>query len=413
MNSPSLERFIDGFILFCLCVLVVFLPIAHTEGIRAFALGIPCGLWIIKMILSRRILFSRTPLDLPLLLFTIVAGLSLITAVDWRYSLEEFTGEWVIGVFVFYVVVNNVRSDQLKFILGALLLGNAIMVSYGIYDFFRDGGQLLNYKVRAGSLHSGFGTFGTYLVTLIPYILIATFYVRQTSHRLFLFLLLGLNFFCLYMTYSRGSWIAAAILLFMVGWKFLPKKIILVTAGLAGLGFLLLAPNEILWHKTPVSGPGAPGGVMETGEARWGLTKFSLEKIKENPFRMLGFGQRSFVKKYRDYYLKYKGALLWHAHNTFLNLTFETGLQGLVIFCFFLYKILRYCYDKARSEEFPLTKFYSWATFFMIITFFARNLSDDFFIDDSAVLFWFLSGAVLALGKGSSGKKMGHRVIDA
>jgi hypothetical protein len=49
----------------------------------------------------------------------------------------------------------------------------------------------------------------------------------------------------------------------------------------------------------------------------------------------------------------------------------------------------------------------------MIITFFVRNLSDDFFVDDSALLFWFLSGAVLAIGKGSSGKKMCRRVIDA
>ena len=96
MNLSSLERFIDGFILFCLCVLVIFLPIAHTETIRAFALGIPGGLWIIKMILSRRLLFSRTPLDLPLLLFTIIAVLSVFTAVDWRYSLEELVGDWII-----------------------------------------------------------------------------------------------------------------------------------------------------------------------------------------------------------------------------------------------------------------------------------------------------------------------------
>lgn len=411
MNSSRLERFIDGFILFSLCVLVIFLPIAHTETVRAFALGIPGGLWAIKAILSRRLLFFRTPMDLPILLFTILAGLSVVTAVDPKYSWEEFAGEWMMGIFLFYLVVNNFHAHDMKYLLGALLLGNLLMVTYGIFDFFRDGGQLLDYKVRAGSLHSGFGTFGTYLVTLLPYILIATFLVRQTSHRLFFTILLSLNFFCLYITYSRGSWMAAAILLFMVGWKSLPRRVVLIAAGLGGLGFLLFAPSEILWHKTPVSGPGAPGGVIETGEARWRLTQFSLEEIKENPFRMLGFGQRSFVKKYRDFHLKYKGALLWHAHNTFLNLTFETGIQGLVIFCFFLYKILRYCYDKARLEESPVTKFYFWATFFMIIAFFARNLSDDFFIDDSALLFWFLSGAVLACGKRSAG--MERRVIDA
>jgi hypothetical protein len=37
----------------------------------------------------------------------------------------------------------------------------------------------------------------------------------------------------------------------------------------------------------------------------------------------------------------------------------------------------------------------------MILTFWVRNLSDDFFVDDSALLFWLLSGASLALAKGS------------
>jgi O-antigen ligase len=401
MNRKTVIRHIDDVILFCLCILVIFLPIAHTETIRAFGLGIAGGLWIIKTILSRRFLFSRTPLDLPLLLFTGVAGLSVFTAVDWRYSLEEFIGEWMLGLFLFYLVVNNVRSEQMKYILGALLIGNVIMVSYGIFSFFRAGGQLFDYRVRAGSLHSGFGTFGTYLVTVIPYILVAIFYVRQTSHRLIFSLLLALNFFALYITYSRGSWVAAAVLPFIIGWRLLPGKAILLFAGLAALGVFLLAPRGIIWHKISIPGPGAPGGVIETADARWELTKFSLERIRENPFQMLGFGQRSFVKKYRDFYLKYKGALLWHAHNTFLNLTFQTGLQGLVIFCFFLYGILRYCYDCARLSEIPLKKFYFLATFLMIIAFFIRNLSDDFFKDDSALLFWFLCGAALAIREGS------------
>ncbi len=138
---------------------------------------------------------------------------------------------------------------------------------------------------------------------------------------------------------------------------------------------------------------------METGDVRWELTKFSLEKIKENPFQMLGFGRRSFVKKYEDFYLKYKGAQLSHAHNTFLDLAFQTGVQGLMIFCFFLYKILRYCYNGAQGSESPARKFYWGATFLMIITFFVRNLSDDFFVDDSALLFWFLCGSALGIAK--------------
>ena len=73
MERDRVIQIIDPIILFCLCVLVIFLPIAHTESIRAFSLGIPIGLWFLKSILSRRLLFTRTPADLPILLFTLVA----------------------------------------------------------------------------------------------------------------------------------------------------------------------------------------------------------------------------------------------------------------------------------------------------------------------------------------------------
>jgi putative inorganic carbon (HCO3(-)) transporter len=388
-------RFIDGFLLFCLCVLVIFLPVAHTETIRAFSIGIPLGLWAVKMFVNRRALFSRTPADWALLLFTVVAALSVATAVDWRYSLEEFFGEWVLGVLLFYLVVSNVRPGQVKYILFALLAGNILMLSYGIYDFQRAGGELLSYKVRAGSLHSGFGTFATYLLTVLPYILAGVFLTREKTQRLLLALLAVLNFICLYLTHSRGSWVAAAVLVLLIGWRFLPRRTLLICAGLAGLGFFLLAPPGILRHDISIPGPATQGKAIETGGARWELTKFSLEEIRKNPFRMLGFGQRSFVKKFREFYLSYKGAQFWHAHNTFLNLALQTGVQGLVLFCFFLYRILGYYYRKSRQAEDPLLGFLSLAAFIMVISFFVRNLSDDFFADDSALLFWFLAGLAL------------------
>ncbi len=400
MNPARGEKFIDRFILFCFCVLVIFLPIAHTETIRAFSFGIPLGLWIIKMLITRKWLFTRTPLDIPILLFTIVAGLSLITAVDLQYSLEEYTGEWLTGVVLFYLVVNNFREEQSKYLLGALLLGNLLMVTYGIYDFFHRGGSLFSYQIRAGSLHSGFGTFGTYLITILPYLLLAVFFVRKISNRLALLCLLFLNFFALYLTHSRGAWIAATISLFLAGWKFLPKKILVVSMATAAVLFFFLAPQTIIKHHAGVISSGAPPTSIETGQARWELIKFSLEKIKENPFRMIGFGRRSFVKKYQDFYLQYKGALLWHAHNTFLNIALQTGLQGLAIFCFLIYKLIKYCYGRANFENSLLPKYFLLATLLMVITFFVRNLSDDFFIDDSALLFWFLSGAAVSLREG-------------
>jgi O-antigen ligase len=399
MTREKAVQGIDRFILFCFCVLVIFLPIAHTETIRAFSFGIPLGLWIIKMILQRKWLIQKTPLDIPILLFTVFAALSLITAVDFRYSLEEFIGEWVTGIVLFYLFVNNFREEQVKYLLGALLLGNLLMATYGIYDFFLRGGSFFAYQIRAGSLHSGFGTFSTYLNTILPYLLVAVFFVRKISSRLALLFLLFLNFFALYLTYSRGAWVAAAILLLLVGWRFLPKRVLLLSAVLAAAILFLLVPHGIIKHYAGVTISGKPTVALETGEARWELIKFSLERIKENPFQMLGFGRRSFVKKYGGFYGKYKGALLWHAHDTFLNIALQTGIQGLAFFVFLIYKLLKYFYQGASRAKSSMAKFFLVATFMMVITFFIRNLSDDFFVDDSALLFWALSGVTVFLGQ--------------
>jgi len=396
----KLIRVLDHLILFCFCVLVVVLPIAHTETIRAFSFGIPLGLWIIKMILQKQWIWRRTPLDIPILLFTIVGGLSLITAVDTRYSFEEYTGEWLTGIVLFYLVVNHFRQEQLPYFLAALLFGNVLMVVYGTYDFFQRGGSLLDYQVRAGSLHYIAGALATYLVTVLPYLLLAVFVYSGWAARGLLLLLVFLNLFTLYLTHVRSAWLAAIVLIFLVGWKCLPKKIFLLPALAILMVLLLFAPGQVLKHHTKLTNPAGREPQIETVAARWALLKFSAEKISENPFQMIGFGRRSFVKKYEAFYLEYKGALLWHAHNTFINLALQTGVQGLVLFLFIVYILLKFVYRRAEVEEEPLPKGFLLATFFMVVSFFLRNMADDFFVDDAALLFWMLSGTAIATQKG-------------
>ncbi len=409
MDRDRIIQHIDTLILCCLCVLVFFLPIAHTEAIRSFSMGIPAGLWIIKSILSRRLLFIPTPVDLRILLFTLVAGMSVLTAVDPLYSLEELIGDWLIGLFLFYLTLNNVKAGQMKYILGALLLGNLAMVAYGLYDYVRAGGQIFGYQVRAKSLHSGFGTFSTYLITAIPYLLTAFFLLERPLHRWLILFLLALNYSCLYLTHSRGAWIPGVLILLLAGWKFTSRNVFLPILLTAGVCIFVLSPTTVFWHTTPVSGPGAPAGKIETADVRWETVKFSLNQIAEHPFRMIGFGRRSFVKAFKDFYLKYEGSLIWHAHNTFLNLALQTGIQGLVFFCLLLYGLIKYFYARIRQEEPVQLLFFNQATLWMIIAFFMRNLSDDFFIDDSALLFWFLVGAGMAIDKRSEVLAAAHK----
>ena len=361
---------------------------------------IPPGLWIIKMGIQRRWLFCRTPLDFPLALYSLVVVLSLVTAVDFRYSLEEVVGEWAAGMLLFYTVVNNFREEHMKYLLGALLLGNLLMIAVGIWEFFAFGAFLSGYAFRMRSLHSGFGTFSTYLITVLSYLSLALFYLRKPRQSLALGTLLVLNLFALYLTRSRGAWIAVVALVVGIGWIFFSHKKFLLLAGLTALGlFSLFSSSELMRHYTSFKAPSGLESKIETAQARLVLTKFVVKKIWENPFQMLGFGQRSFVKKYPDIYLQYKGAQLWHAHNVFLDIAVQMGLQGLAFFLFFLYKLLKYYYERSKQELLPLKRYYLLATLLMVIILFTRCFSDDFFIDDSALLFWFLTGLALVLEK--------------
>jgi O-antigen ligase len=397
MEQKKVIQYIDDFILFCFCVFVIFLPIAHTESIRSFSFGIPAALWIVKMILQRRWLIAKTPLDFSIFLFSIIGALSLINAVDVRYSAEEYFGEWLTGIFLFYLTANNLREAHLKYVLLALLIGNLLMVTYGIYDFFHQGGSLFDYHVRARGLHTGFYLFSVYLITTLPYFLIGFFFIKKAASRVGIIILLSLNFFALFLTYTRGAWVPAGLSLFLAGWKFLSKKWWIFSMGAAVILFFFFAPRTVIFHYTKSSFLPSSAVSIETSWARWQVIKFSLERLKENPFRMIGYGRRSFLKKYRDFYIKHKEEHLWHSHNLFLDIALQTGIQGLLIFVLLIYKLLKFAWRSAQVDPIPFRKFFFLSTFMMVLSFFVLNLFDDCFIDDSALLFWFLTGTVMVI----------------
>jgi O-antigen ligase len=275
------------------------------------------------------------------------------------------------------------------------------MTGYGIWDFFVRGGTFFSYQIRAGSLHSGFGTFSTYLITVMPYILLALFFVPAQRIHWGLSLLFFINLGALFLTHARGAWVAAALLIGGAGWMFLSRRAFLSLIIGGGAIFFLFLFQGSWQHYVHFTPPNSQGKIaIETGAARWELLKFTLDQIKENPFQMIGYGRGSFVKKYREFSDQYKGALLWHAHNTFLNVALQTGIQGLVIFLLLVYQILAYSYRQGKDAEAPGARYFLLSTFFMVALYFVRNLSDDFFVDDSALLFWLLVGVAVRISPG-------------
>jgi O-antigen ligase len=88
--------------------------------------------------------------------------------------------------------------------------------------------------------------------------------------------------------------------------------------------------------------------------------------------------------------------LLWHAHNTFLNIFFQTGLQGLAVFLWLVISILYFIFQRSKEGLASWPGMLAMAALIMVLGFFVRNGFDDFYVDDNALMFWYLIGGALA-----------------
>src|SRR3989344_1691817 len=100
--------------------------------------------WFGKMILQRRILLCRTPLDIPILLFLLSQIISTIISLDSHISLwgyySRFNGgllSYISYIFLFYAFVSNFNSKEIvKKMLFVSLASGVFVALWGLPSHF-------------------------------------------------------------------------------------------------------------------------------------------------------------------------------------------------------------------------------------------------------------------------------------
>ncbi len=392
LSKEKQLEYIDKTIAVCLMGLVIILPIVHTMTIRLIFIYVPIVLWIYKMTRKKGNLFVRNHLTVPIIIFSIIAALSLFTAVDSRYTLRELRGEMIVGFLVFFVLLNNVCDmKQVNRIILSLLFGSLVQGIYSFFTYFSQDWSLLDYNVRAWGLTAGYISYSVFLVTVIPFI----FYEIMTSVRQkrFLFiLLLLLNLFMLYLTHQRGALVALFIQVLIFFW-FVKRKMVCLVIGTVTLAIFIM-PSNLLYHGTDVVDLKTEVAVNHenTINSRIALWKFTVREISSHPFTGIGFGRHSFSTKYDQF----RGTDLWHALNTFLNITIQLGIQGFLAFIFILYRLTKTYVAGLKESEGEVYYFFL-ASLMCITGFFVRNMFDDHYVDDNGLMFWVLTGLALSV----------------
>jgi O-antigen ligase len=190
------------------------------------------------------------------------------------------------------------------------------------------GGGLLTFegfsRISGTFLHPN--PFGTYLFLIL--VLIASLFPHVSRGRRWL-LLAPLAIGCagvLIVTYSRGAWVAAVVGLLVVG--FLQSRRLLVTIGIAVVTVLVAVPSVGV-RLSDLSESRAASGATGNSLA-WRLQYWDeVIALQDNPF--LGIGLRE---------VELNQEAEKAPHNDFLRVYVETGVLGLVAYCWLLVALL-------------------------------------------------------------------------
>ncbi len=221
-------------------------------------------------------------------------------------------------------------------LVGAFLLVSLVVSVIGLAQkvfgvqadgIWVDPAQFPDIKVRVFSTLVNPNILAGYLVLVIAY---STAFFNQTKAykkwRL-AFLVTGLlAALCLLYTYSRGNWVACAVMLLAFCVLFCRKAFIPVLGG--GAAALALGGTAVLHRLESIRG--GYGG--DTSIAlRMAYLKSTKWIIEEFPFGVGWYGYR-FVYPTYNFYLADKNVIMYHCHNIFLNVWAELGLHGLLAF---------------------------------------------------------------------------------
>jgi len=308
-------------------------------------------LWLLSMVLERRLRLARSGVGAPAAAFCVALAVAVMLATYKRPAILVAAG-WIADVLFLIFLINTCQAHRVRRLLLSALIASAIVVSlHGIHqrvidlpaasDTFRQDPQralemlklplqaeddLLG-RIEANRVFSSFllpNSLAGFLAMVFPVALGCCLGRRTGSWSRGLGL--GLVLACVYLTRSKGGWLAFAVGLGVyvsaafahLLWRF-RKEVVLVIAGLAVIGGLAQ-----VWGIAPRAREYAGSFRVRAGYWRGAAQIFWRHPI-------VGVGPGNFL----DYYSMYKRAEdeeARQAHNDYLQVAAEGGVLALAAY---------------------------------------------------------------------------------
>ncbi len=314
--------------------IAVMLPFSYTISSVLLIIG-----WGIYGYKSKKGFFEweRTPFDFPIMIFVIVAFLSILVSPDPAFSFYNcynLVGRYVL---LYYLVVQSFdikNTGQIKILLTLVCISLFIVVVYGFMQAFlgigvsssqmvwTDSAMFPGLKTRVFSTWQNPNLLGGYLDLMLGLLAGLFFLLKQKWVRISIGLLFCLTAFCLSLTYARGACLSIAIVIAIYSVLYNRKVLI----GLIFLAIILLISDATLVDRLT-----SVFTKMDTSsEMRLAFWESTFAMILDHPLLGIGWGSYFMVYPSYDYYMQGNFIKIVHAHNMYLNFMAEIGLFGFV-----------------------------------------------------------------------------------
>jgi len=373
--------------------LIFILPFAHTMTLRLLAIFIPAFLWLLDIIITKDFKIKRSILDLPVLFLLVWGLLSTLLSVDIKYSFKEYRGDMLIGFLLLYSSINNIEERTVERILDLLVVSAVVVSIYGILEYKGLIGQMES-PGRVDSVTPDYNYFSTYLILVLP-ILFYRFYMGSAKMRVIYFSVTLIAAIALILTFTRAAWIAAFAEIIFFG-IFINRKILIILFAVVIIGSIIMNFK----HKIPITASES----LKTQIAhpahsyndRIDLWRFGIVHLKDRAVFGFGYGRANFAKVYPEFFKR--SILLFHTHNTFLNISLELGIPGLIALLWLFWVILKTLW-KDWKDKLNENRILSFAIFVSVVGFLVRIQFDHLLVDEMALMLWLLVGIGFAISK--------------
>jgi heptosyltransferase-3/putative inorganic carbon (HCO3(-)) transporter len=360
----------------------------HLEEYLFFAL-LAVALWAGWR--EERAVWTRSPIDVPLLLLIGWVLLTVPFATDPWYSFAEWR-KLVVQALVFYwaLLVLRVRSDGslTRGVLAAVVMATAVLCAYTLVDFVERGGSWKDRAVRAFAPSSGSNWLSTYLVIAIPLVASMVVILRAWWQRLTSGVVLAMAVVAQFFSYNRAGWLALAAQGVAFGLCTGRRRFaIWVFGGCMAIGLGLALASQVGYQSSTVD--------PLTLNIRLAVWKSGITAIAEHPLVGLGYGDYTFTTRITGFPAEFGVPL--GLHNTFLMVAVGSGIPALVFLLWTLLAIVRASLRRWRISTDQWDRAVTIGVVMMVVGFAVRNFFAYMFAGSLAYLFWILVATGLAV----------------